>query len=213
MSMKKFIVAHLDGKFIIILHAAPSKTGTFQWYWMNDQNDDHRINIEDEVYESIILSSDDIKEYYQGKWLACHCNIDDENSSYNEGSVFLTANFGEMIRKNRFDSIAFFGNDGNICSNFEYVPMSPVIKACVDYNESVWHRRYNLTDEGLCFRNDFDKAMASAKKELKELIPDIDVRLHSIELDTLIDLVADKMCETLRNKGFLSEESKEILCR
>lgn len=116
--MQKFILLRNNGEFFVIVHAAPNQQGKFQWYWMNDPNEDPEVNIAGEVFESITLSSQNIKAHYQKKWLACHCEV--EGSRYNEGCVYLTDDFVEMIKANQFDAIDFFGEDGMIRTDVCY---------------------------------------------------------------------------------------------
>lgn len=118
--MQKFILLYDNGEFLVIFHAAPNKLGDFQWYLMNEPKECSETNISKEVYESIVLTSEDIEKYYQGKQLACHCKIDDEKHAYNEGPVYLTSNYIEMIKINQFDSISFLNEHGNICCDVGY---------------------------------------------------------------------------------------------
>ena len=83
---------------------------------------------------------------------------------------------------------------------------------CKKYQKSVFEREKNISSAGLCFTNDFDKALLF-KRDLQKLIPDLFCLLSHTEIDTLIDFIADKTCEDLREKGFLSEESKQVLRR
>lgn len=123
--MQIFIVLQQNSKFTIIVHAAPNETGRFQWYWMDDPNEGPEINIKGAVHESVTLSSDEIRKCYQEKWLACHCHINGEEFPYNQGCVYLTSDFGEMIRRNRFDKIFLVGEDGEFLDDLCYVPATP----------------------------------------------------------------------------------------
>ena len=118
-SMIKYIILEPNNQFIIIVHAAPNKKGVFQWYLTDALDNASKTNITNKVYESIVLSSDEIKEKYQNKWLACHCHIDGEDSSYNQGSVYLTSDFIDMIRYNQFDQIEIYDEAGNF-QNWHY---------------------------------------------------------------------------------------------
>ena len=82
----------------------------------------------------------------------------------------------------------------------------------IAYLKSVKIREKDLSADGYCFTNDFDKACAFQNALLK-LIPDLVQVLHVTELTALIDFVYDKTCEDLREKNLLSEESKQILKR
>lgn len=115
---KKYICVNNDNDFCIILHACPNAIGKFQWYWMDEPNNEIKKNIEGEVYESITISSQQIKEKYINKWLACHCDVSDE--TYEEGCVYLTDNVIDMIRENQFDNISFYDEKGMTKANFYY---------------------------------------------------------------------------------------------
>lgn len=117
--MRKIIIEHTKGDFFITIHAAPNMFGKFQWYWMNEPNEVSGNDIKGQVYESITLSKENIKKNYMNKWLACHCEVDGE--CYNEGCVYLTGDFIEMIRSNLFDEVSFIGDDGNIRDDVCYI--------------------------------------------------------------------------------------------
>lgn len=110
--MTKHIILNEDKEFLVIIHACPMETGLFQWYTLVDPNECHKKNIKKEIYESITLSSDSIKQKYYRKWLACHCEVN--GTSYEEGCVYLTDDFIDMIRENQFDTIDIFDKDGMV---------------------------------------------------------------------------------------------------
>lgn len=116
--MEKYIVLGTDGTFVIIVHACPNAIGKFQWYLVDEPNSEKKYILDGQVYESFIISSDDICIKYLNKWLCCKCEI--ENDNYIEGFVYLTNDFLEMIKANQFDIINFFGNDGNIRNDISY---------------------------------------------------------------------------------------------
>lgn len=116
--MKKFIFIITNDDFIIILHACPNAIGKFQWYWMDDPNDEVINKIEGQVYESITIASEQIKEKYKNKWLGCFCDVPD--GKYHEGCVFLTDNVIEMIGENQFDNISFADQKGMTKDNHFY---------------------------------------------------------------------------------------------
>ena len=80
------------------------------------------------------------------------------------------------------------------------------------YLKSIQEREKDLSADGYCLTNDFDKALAF-KNDLLKLIPDLDKVLHVTELDALINFVYDKTCEDLREKNLLLEESRQVLKR
>lgn len=82
----------------------------------------------------------------------------------------------------------------------------------IEYQKEVKEREQNISSVGLCFTNDFDQSF-SIRKSLEEIIPDIYSILLPQEIDGIIDCVYDKTCEDLRNKGLLSKESRNLLCR
>lgn len=92
--------------------------------------------------------------------------------------------------------------------SFERTPSVNVMA----YLKSVKIREKDLTADGYCFTNDFDKALAF-KDTLLYFIPDLFQVLHVTELDALINFVYDKTCEDLREKNLLSKESKQLLQR
>ena len=100
------------GEFFIIAHACPGKTGEFQWYLVDDPNETKEEVLEGQIYESITLSNAKIKELYEGKWLCCHCKVDGD--VYDEGCLYLTDSFLDMIRENQFDNVDFFDKNGMI---------------------------------------------------------------------------------------------------
>lgn len=133
--MKKFIILQNNGEFIAIFHAAPHKIGEFQWYLRYEpdestisvENASHFIEkvktttIDNAIFESISFSSEEIRKWLKGKWLGCVCKIEGEKNSYDEGYVYLTDDFIEIIKRNQFDSIEFFGEDGNIRGDVNYI--------------------------------------------------------------------------------------------
>lgn len=81
------------------------------------------------------------------------------------------------------------------------------------YQRYVREREQSLSSPlALSFTNDFDQALAF-RSELTEMIPDLNDVLHVREIDAMIDYIYDKTCEDLRKKGFLSEESRQVLGR
>lgn len=114
--MKKFMSLCADGEFFIVLHAAPDQDGKFQWFFSDDFDALYRININGQVYESIVLSSEDIREHYMDKFIGC--DIDDEQNAIE--NVYLTDSFVDMIRDNQFDIIDFFDDDGYIRDDISY---------------------------------------------------------------------------------------------
>lgn len=129
--MKNNIVLQTNGGFFITIHAAPNLFGEFQWYCMDDPNQDSKANIERQIYESITLSSEDIKKNYMNKWLACHCEVKGEQ--YDEGCVYLTDDFIEIIKSNQFDAISFTGEDGNIREDICYGPKTIPVSRNLKY--------------------------------------------------------------------------------
>ena len=53
------------------------------------------------------------------------CHIDGEDFSYNQGCVYLTSDFSEMIRRNHFDKIFLIGDDGDFRDDLDYISVSP----------------------------------------------------------------------------------------
>ena len=88
----------------------------------------------------------------------------------------------------------------------------PLSEKLIEYQLRVRDREQRFSPYAVCFTNDFEKGIAF-RKELVELIPDLYDILHVAEIDALIDYIYDKTCEDLRKKGFLFEESREILGR
>ena len=85
--------------------------------------------------------------------------------------------------------------------------------AVIAYQEEVALREKDLPwPDKVMFTNDFDMAM-EFKTKLWHYIPDLQDRLTNLEIDAIIDLVADETCKDLRRKGLLSEESKNIIGR
>ena len=116
--MEKYIILGTDGTFLIIVHACPNAIGKFQWYLVDDPNGEKEYILNGQIYESIIISSANINNTYQNKWLCCKCEIGDDN--YIEGCVYLSNDFCKMISTNQFDVINFFGKDGNIRDDISY---------------------------------------------------------------------------------------------
>jgi hypothetical protein len=117
--MYKILLLNENNEFHLIIHAFPdSEKGVFQWYLTDNPNSEHAEMIVDEIYESIALSSEKIKNNYNKKWIYCHCKTED--SSYNEGCVLLSDNFIDMIRNNDFDDISFYDKQGNIRTDISY---------------------------------------------------------------------------------------------
>ena len=85
--------------------------------------------------------------------------------------------------------------------------------AVIAYQKEVAIREKDLPwPDKVMFTNDFDAAMTFRVKLLR-YIPDLPDVLSDLEIDTIIDLVADETCKDLRKKGLLSEESKNIIGR
>ena len=116
--MEKSIILDADGKFTIIVHAAPKAVGKFQWYLIGEPNSDKEYILDGQIYESIVVPSNKIKGKWKNKWLCCKCEVDGEK--YLEGCVFLRNNFVDMINFNQFDTIQFFNKDGNIRNDVSY---------------------------------------------------------------------------------------------
>lgn len=116
--MEKYIILGVDGNFIVIVHACPNAVGKFQWYLVDEPNEDVKFALDGHIYESVTISNDTISEKYQNKWLCCKCEIGDDK--YTEGFVYLSNNFIEMISVNQFDRIEFFGENGNIRNDISY---------------------------------------------------------------------------------------------
>lgn len=117
--MDKYIIVDSAENFVIIVHACPNVIGKFQWYLVDEPNSARKYIMDGQVYESITISCDDICAKYLNKWLCCKCEIED-NNYYIEGCVYLTSDFLEMIKLNQFDTINFFGKDGNIRNDISY---------------------------------------------------------------------------------------------
>lgn len=113
--MVKHIILGTDGTFVIIVHACPGSIGKFQWYLAGELNTGEKYILDGQIYESVTISSDTINNKYQNKWL--YCKYEGE---YIEDYVYLTNNFSEMISANQFDTIGFFGKDGNIRNDVSY---------------------------------------------------------------------------------------------
>lgn len=98
--------------FIIVVHACPEAKGEFQWYLVDDPNREKEKVLTGQIYESITITSQQIQESYKGKYLCCHCKVD--GYSYDEGCLYLTSSFVDMICKNQFNSINFLDENGMI---------------------------------------------------------------------------------------------------
>lgn len=116
--MEKYIISGADGKFVVIVHAYPNTIGKFQWYLVDEPNSKKEYILDGQIYESITISSDNISNKYQNKWLCCKCEVEDDN--YIEGCVYLSNDFLKIISVNQFDVINFFGKDGNIRDDISY---------------------------------------------------------------------------------------------
>lgn len=73
--------------FILICHAACNEIGNFQWFLMDNPNDEKEEYLRNEVYESITLNS---------KWIGCHCNL--PNNKYTEMLCQLSGNILNFVR-------------------------------------------------------------------------------------------------------------------
>lgn len=116
--MRKHIILGTNDDFVIIIHACPDAVGKFQWYLLDEPNSEEKHILDGQIYESITILSNDIHDKYLNKWLCCRCEIEDEK--YNEGCVYLTDGFLKMIELNKFDTVEFFGNDGDIRKDVGY---------------------------------------------------------------------------------------------
>ena len=67
--MKKYIILDVDGTFVVVVHACPNAIGRFQWYLVDDPNDDKEYILDGEIYENIAISSNHIRLNYLNKWL------------------------------------------------------------------------------------------------------------------------------------------------
>lgn len=116
--MDKTICLKTDGTFFIVAHAYPGKDGEFQWFLLDDPNTtESRRNLENETYESIVLSNDSL-DMYKNKWLCCKCEVDGEK--FTEGCIFLTDDFAEIISSNQFDEIKICDEEGNFRGGISY---------------------------------------------------------------------------------------------
>lgn len=115
---KKFVVItnkrtdEID--FFLICHAACNKIGNFQWFITDDPNYDFNKStvLEEEVYESITLSSKWIRENAENKWLGCHCLLKDDE--YTEILCCLSSDILSIFRNNTVDMIDVCDSNGNI---------------------------------------------------------------------------------------------------
>lgn len=101
--MEKHIILGTHGAFSITIHACPNAIGKFQWYLVDDPNDEKEYILDGQIHESITITSTDINNKYQNKWLCCKCKVGDDN--YIEGCVYLSNDFYEMITVNQFDTM------------------------------------------------------------------------------------------------------------
>ena len=112
------IYSKTEDHFCLIIHACPGAIGEFRWYLADDPNESKRKMLKGQIYESIEFTSEQIQEGYEGKWLCCRCNVD--GNTYDEGCLYLTSNFVDMIQENQFKSVGFFDKNGQI-SGSKYV--------------------------------------------------------------------------------------------
>ena len=109
----KILLRPESDRFFITVHAAPHMQGTFQWYYTDAFYELPETDIDWATSEDITLTSEDIKEHYMGKWLACRCKFNGE--IYTSGHVYLTDSFIEMIRCQQIDRISFLDEGNQIC--------------------------------------------------------------------------------------------------
>ena len=102
--------------FFLICHAACQKVGNFQWFLMNDPNDDKKTYLKHYIYESITISSQWITENAEGKWLGCRCHLDEDD--YTEMLCFLSGNILKMLRNNKFQTIGICDIHGMIDNEY-----------------------------------------------------------------------------------------------
>lgn len=117
--MIKYIALTADNRFDLILHAYPNATNCkFQWYVVKDLNDNNPQKLQQQVYESLVLCDETIKKNLKDKWVYCHCITPDDN--FNTGCVYLTDDVMEIMRRNSFEKICFYDEDGMIRSDVQY---------------------------------------------------------------------------------------------
>lgn len=119
-------------EFFLICHAAYDKTGKFQWFLKDDPNDNIEIIIEDAVCESIELDSEWIKENAEGKWLACHCAVKDEEYEYTKMLCHLSSDAITIICNNTLDAIGLYDEKKDLKINYELSKKQAKIKIMVE---------------------------------------------------------------------------------
>lgn len=117
---KSFLIVNKQGKddvdFFLILHSACDQQGNFQWFLKDGSNDNKEQYIEDQVYESITISSKWIKENAENKCIGCHCLLKDEE--YTEMLGMLSSDILTIIRNNSLFSIDICDDNGNIKNSY-----------------------------------------------------------------------------------------------
>lgn len=116
---KKFITVtneNIDSDFYLVCHAACNEQGKFQWFLKDDANSEYEVYLKNQVYESIIIDSNWIKENAESKWLGCHCKIRDDK--YTEMICYLSSDILSVLRNNTFAMISTDDSQGNLGDNY-----------------------------------------------------------------------------------------------
>ena len=116
---KKFITItteNSDSDFYLVCHTACNELGKFQWFLKDDPNSENEVYLENQVYESFVITSNWIKENAENKWLGCHCQIRDDE--YTEMICYLSSDILTILRNNTFDMISTFNSQGNLGDNY-----------------------------------------------------------------------------------------------
>lgn len=188
--MENYIVySKTKDEFFIIAHACPGKTGEFQWYLVDDPNETKEEVLEGQIYESITLSNTKIKKLYEGKWLCCRCKVDGD--VYDEGCLYLTDSFLDMILENQFDNVAFFDKNGMIRGS-QYVKKEEkeLGTGCLNYSlgidenapyckEECMDRRKSIHGGHMLMKGDTGTGKSSLmKKEILQILQNSDDSIY-----------------------------------
>lgn len=183
------IYSKTEDFFCLIVDACPGAIGEFQWYLTDDPNESNRKMLKGQTYESITLISEQIQEGYEGKWLCCRCNVD--GHTYDEGCLYLTSNFVDMIQENRFKSVGFFDENGQISGN-KYVEKEEkeLAKGCWNYSfgidenapsyeEELMGRRKSIYGGHMMIKGDTGTGKSYLiKKEMMQILENLDDSIY-----------------------------------
>ncbi len=121
MVSRRLVSLDENGDYYVSIHACVTEDQRdmrFQWYIADSAAGLKKSPIDSQVYENITISSETIREKYNGKWLGCRCDL--EGKIYEIKRTYLTENFVDLIKTCQYQEITFYGKNGMLRDDVKY---------------------------------------------------------------------------------------------